>query len=388
MNLTSPKNWKTTTLEQVIDLVIDHRGKTPTKMGGEWADKGHRALSAKNIKDGRVVQEEQIRFVDEALYKKWMPVEIQKGDILLTSEGPLGEYCYWNTDEKIVLSQRLFGIRTNQKILDSKFFFYLLGTPFYRNELFGRATGTTVEGIRQSELLKTKVIFPESLDDQREIAAILGSIDDKIELLRRENKTLESIAQALFKEWFVEFRFPGYQDVKMVDGVPEGWKVGKLGDVLSLEYGKPLKEEVRSGKSYPVIGSNGIVGRHDEFLIKGDGIVVGRKGTMGSVTWIEENFYPIDTTFYVVDKLGLDKLYFHLLLLKNTDLTSVGSDSAVPGLNRNAAYSIDVVIPNLETLEKFNDVAGTIFGKIKNNNLEMANLTLARDSLLNEIFAL
>ena len=98
-------------LSDVVELVIDYRGKTPKKLGADWSDNGYRALSAKNIKTGYIVQPESIRFVDENLYKKWMKDEIKRGDILITSEAPFGQIYYWDSDEKIVLSQRIFGLR-------------------------------------------------------------------------------------------------------------------------------------------------------------------------------------------------------------------------------------------------------------------------------------
>lgn len=122
-------NWNSYKLCDVISAVIDYRGKTPFKLGGDWSNSGYRALSAKNIKTGRIVQEETIRFVDEELYKKWMKEEISRGDIIITSEAPFGEVFYWDSDEKIVLSQRLFGLKVNNVICNSKYLYYFTGQP-------------------------------------------------------------------------------------------------------------------------------------------------------------------------------------------------------------------------------------------------------------------
>lgn len=108
--------WKEVTLGEITNLVIDYRGKTPLKLGSSWSDSGYRALSAKNIKTGQIVAEDSIRFVDEELYRKWMKDEVKKGDILITSEAPFGQIYYWDSDEKIVLSQRLFDVRLNDEV--------------------------------------------------------------------------------------------------------------------------------------------------------------------------------------------------------------------------------------------------------------------------------
>ena len=104
---TDMSTWKEYTVADVISKVIDYRGKTPKKLGGDWSDSGYRALSAKNIKTGKIVQVDSIRYVSEDMYKAWMKEEIQREDILITSEAPFGQIFFWNSDEKIVLSQNL-----------------------------------------------------------------------------------------------------------------------------------------------------------------------------------------------------------------------------------------------------------------------------------------
>lgn len=145
--------WTELPLGKIIDLVIDYRGKTPKKLGGDWSNTGYRALSARNIKTGRIVQTDTIRYVDESLYQKWMKDEVRRGDILITSEAPFGQIFYWDSDEKIVLSQRLFCIRVNPKY-DARFIYYYMTTSAFQGELAGRSTGTTVIGLRQPELMK------------------------------------------------------------------------------------------------------------------------------------------------------------------------------------------------------------------------------------------
>lgn len=277
-------------------------------------------------------------------------------------------------------------------------------------------TGAVQPKLTKENLNKITFSFPENELEQKMITGILGSLDDKIELLRKENETLEKLAQTLFKRWFVDFEFPadstlrnqaggpvssasptkggeggsvrGYKSSggKMIDSklgrIPEGWRAGSLGDCLSLEYGKPLKEEDRTGRGYPVYGSNGVVGYHKDYFVEGEGIVVGRKGSMGALEWVEDNFFPIDTAFYVKDRLNINKLFFHFLLLQRQDLKKVGSDSAVPGLNRNAAYSIDVVVPNNIIIKTFHNLLTPIFQKRKNNNDQIKSLSVSRDILL------
>ena len=173
--------WNSAILSDAVELVIDYRGKTPKKLGSDWCNDGYRALSAKNIKTGQIVQEDTIRYVDEELYHKWMKEDIKKGDIIVTSEAPFGQIYYWDSDEKIVLSQRLFAIRI-KKEFDARYIYQYMTTPLFYEEMSARATGTTVIGLRQHELMKCKIKYP-NIEIQKKISAILCAIDRKKKII-------------------------------------------------------------------------------------------------------------------------------------------------------------------------------------------------------------
>jgi len=264
-------------------------------------------------------------------------------------------------------------------------------------DLVANGATSTYPSIKPTDIENLEIFLP-NIEEQRSIAAVLSSLDDKIELLREENRTLEAIAQTLFKEWFVDFNFPNknghpYKNSggKMINSklglIPERWRTGKLGDILSLEYGKTLKEHDRSGAGFPVIGSGGIVGYHKDFLIEGPGIVVGRKGNAGCVSWIHHNFYPIDTSFFVADQLGIGQLYWHFLTLKQVDFSKVCADSAVPGLNRNIAHSMEIVIPPMQLMQLFNNSVDGIFSKQGAQSEQIDYLSKNRDTLISPLLA-
>jgi len=152
----------------------------------------------------------------------------------------------------------------------------------------------------------------------------------------------------------------------------EDWRVGKLGDFIELKYGKGLPERKREAGNIPVFGSNGIVGFHNKSLIKGPGIIIGRKGSIGKVVFSKEDFFPIDTTYYVDSKLPLKFIYY---LLKTLNLEKLDSSSAVPGLNRNDAYSLLVNIPNREAEQRaIASILGALDDKIELNRQMNATL--------------
>src|SRR5438046_4266282 len=162
---------------------------------------------------------------------------------------------------------------------------------------------TVVARFQYTTFSETQPVPLPPLPTQRHIASILSAYDDLIENNTRRIKILEEMAQMIYREWFVNFRFPGHENVRMVDSelgpIPEGWDATTVGNVLTLEYGKALKEPDRHGGPIPVYGSSGVVGHHSERLTSGPGIIVGRKGNVGSVFLCQSDFWVIDPAYYV-----------------------------------------------------------------------------------------
>lgn len=147
----------------------------------------------------------------------------------------------------------------------------------------------------------------------------------------------------------------------------EGWKEVKLKEICEFRYGKNLPEKVRVLGDYPVYGSSGIVSYHKDYLLKGPGIIVGRKGTVGKVQYSKSSFYPIDTTFYIKEdtsKVDLKFLYYRLPL---SGLDTMNSDAAVPGLNRTAAINQKIILPPLPTQRKIAKILSAYDDLIENN---------------------
>jgi type I restriction enzyme S subunit len=143
------------------------------------------------------------------------------------------------------------------------------------------------------------------------------------------------------------------------------WKIVKLGDILSLEYGKALPEKERLMGKYPVYGSNGVVGYHKEFSVKGPGIVVGRKGTIGAVKWVDSDFWPIDTSYYIKTKNGNVFLKWLFYKLNQSNLSKLSQSDVVPGLKRELVYHITIPLPPLPEQRRIAEVLGTVDSAIQ-----------------------
>ena len=278
----------------------------------------------------------------------------------------------------------------NFKNVDKLFCYYLL--VHERENIVRFGSGSVFTNLK-TDILKNHEVNIPPLPEQHAIAHILGSLDDKIELNRRMNQTLQAMARAIFKHWFIDFEFPnengesykssGGETINSPLGpIPKGWRIGRIEDVCEFSYGKALKADKRIQGRIPVYGSNGQIGWHNESLVSGPGIIVGRKGNPGLIHWSKEDFFPIDTTFYVVPRVGKSIMHFLYFALKHVDLPRLSADSAVPGLNRNIAYMQQLVIPTEQLLRDFENRISIIFDLLQTNCWQNQSLSELRDSLL------
>jgi len=227
--MTNVAGFSTLTIEEATERLIDYRGKTPPK-----TDSGVRLVTAKVVKGGQI-HDEPAEYIAADFYDEWMRRGLPKKlDVLLTTEAPLGEVAILRDDARIALAQRIILLRAKSDLLDPLYLFYALQSDFGQRELKARASGTTVLGIKQSELRKVRVpVFP--LPTQRRIANILSAYDELIENNQRRIRILEDLTRSVYLEWFVHFRYPGHESVPLVDSpsgqIPQGWEMKKLGDI-------------------------------------------------------------------------------------------------------------------------------------------------------------
>jgi type I restriction enzyme S subunit len=236
--------------------------------------------------------------------------------------------------------------------------------------------GATQDNLSVEKLLSFKFPVPAPAV-QRRIAEILRQYGEMIQNNHRRIALLEEAARLLYHEWFVLLRFPGHEHTRIINGVPAGWERKSLGEVATLTYGKSLREEERKDGAIRVYGSSGVVGTHDQKLVSGPGIVVGRKGNVGSVYWEDGDFWPIDTVYYVD---AVESSLFLLHNLMNQPFQS--SDAAVPGLNRSYASGLPVLLPKKALRDEFEAYAGAFREEIRVLAQMNVKLRAARDLLL------
>lgn len=389
--------WPLVVVEDVCELIVDCVNKTAPIVEEPTP---YRMIRTTNVRNGRI-DLSTCRYVVQETYEKWTRrARLQPGDVILTREAPIGEVGFVNESEGVFLGQRLMQYRADSKHLDPRFLLYSFLSPALQHQFRSHeGSGSVVSHIRVGDCFKFKMRLPP-LAIQQEIAALLGALDERIALLRETNATLEAIAQALFKSWFVDFDpvharargeqlaglapevaalFPDSFEESDLGKIPKGWTIGRVEDLMELAYGKALKATARIDGPIPVYGSGGITGYHNESLVNGPSIIVGRKGTVGSLYWEDLPFFPIDTVFYVKTQKPQTYCFY---LLQRLGLKDMNTDAAVPGLNRNNVYRLQVLIPPEEVLAAFDNIASVLRHRIFSNNQQSQTLANLRDTLL------
>lgn len=295
----------------------------------------------------------------------------------------------------------------DQNELDIRYLYYVLELKL--NLLKTLSTGATTKFLTKTILDDLKINLPD-IRTQKSIVSKLAPLEDLIENNTRRIEILEEMARRIYREWFLHFRFPSAQGrlrskalatersgeqaipadskPKMVDSgtelgeIPEGWEVKKLEEVIELTYGIGLRKKDRVEGRYPVYGSSGIIDWHNDYHVEGPGVIVGRKGNVGSMFWEYENFNPIDTTYFVESSLPLTYAFFNL---QNQNF--INSDAAVPGLSKRQANTLPVLVPDEKILKNFDTKILQLFDLKRVLNEKNEKLKETRDLLLPKLIS-
>ncbi len=411
--------WITRPLEDCIAALLDYRGKTPEKTGA-----GIPLITAKVIKGGRINTPNE--FIAAEDYDSWMRRGIPAaGDIVITTEAPLGEVAQLGS-ERVALAQRLITLRGKPEILDNDFLKFLMQSDDIQSQLRARATGTTVLGIKQSELRKILLTLPP-IREQRAIAHVLSTLDDKIELNRRMSATLEEMARTLFESWFVRFDpvrskiegraielpshiadlFPEKLEESVIGEIPHGWQCLPLPEAFDVNPVRSLgREEVAPyldmanmpTDSYaPITWASRAYGSGMRF-IKGDTLVARitpclENGKTAFVDFLEDGEVGWGSTEYIVlrPKAPLP-LIFAYCLARNERLRSfmIGQMSGSSGRQRVPTSSLAhfmVAIPPEAVASIYGNLVQPMFERSKILMDETRSLFAIRDSLLPKLIS-
>lgn len=394
----------------------------------------------------------------EKISKKGLPGQAKKaiepGDILYSEIRPGNKRHLLVNEESVdsfVVSTKFMVIKAIGPVSPEYLYLILTGQECEAEfKIIADSRSGTFPQVTFDSISYYPIRYPKP-DTQQRIVEFSAALTNKIQLNKNINQTLEQMAQAIFKSWFVDFEpvkakiaaleaggseddallaamqaiagsalfatdaadadaptqlarlqtehpeqyttlrataelFPSTMQESELGEIPEGWEPVRLEHYIELAYGKALKKTDRVEGPYRVYGSGGITGTHNDFLVQGPSIILGRKGTIGSIYWENQNFYPIDTTYYVIVKNGCT-LSFAYYLLQTLGLKGMNTDAAVPGLNRNNVYRLETPCYPKAIIDRFTEMAASNFSKIANCNAENLSLVELRDTLLPKLLS-
>ena len=196
--------WEQRKLLGCIEKITDFRGRTPKKLGLDWSESGYLALSALNVKDGYIDFNQDVHYGDQKLYDKWMSGnELHKGQVLFTTEAPMGNVAQVPDDRCYILSQRTIAFDVDKSVITESFLATVLRTPGVQSALSSLSSGGTAKGVSQKILARMKIVVPNSLDEQTKIGYLFNSLDNLIAVNERELDLLEEHKKGYLQKKFL-----------------------------------------------------------------------------------------------------------------------------------------------------------------------------------------
>ncbi len=403
---TIPKGWKMTTLGKVADKIT--KGTTPTTIGGEFVKAGINFIKAESINDDGTFMRNKFSYINQEIDNRMVRSRLAENDILFSIAGVIGRVAI--VTKKILpanINQALAIIRPTSGEIYFKYLFYFLLDPRQKALANSGVAQSVQANVNLAQVGDIKMSLP-SLSEQHAIAAVLSSLDDKIELLREQNKTLEATAQAIFKEWFEDFNFPNATG-KMIDSelgkIPEGWRVGKIEDLCKKlasggtpstsntdYYGgnidwfstKELQDDYIFA-SDKKITKEGLENSSAKIFPKGSIVMaiyaaptVGRLGILGK----EATFNQAACGFVANEEICSNEYVYLLLHFLRDAFNGLANGAAQQNLNVGLVKNFAITLPQKTVMDQFNLVIVPIFQKILNNTSQIQTLSTLRDTLL------
>jgi len=329
---------------------------------------GYYFISAKDVEGGCINYENARQITEQDFFDAHKRTRYEALDVIISNSGTLGRMAVARNDDftkRTTFQKSVAILKPDQSIVDAYFLYYAIIHDL--EQLVSLGSGTAQKNLLLKDIRGFELQIP-SLPIQRRIASILSAYDDLIENNLRRIKLLEEAAKC---------------EYKMMMGEDSILEHTTLGEILTLNYGKSLKADTRTPGQFPVYGSSGVVGTHKDYIVNGPGLILGRKGNVGSVFWSFLPFYPIDTVYYITSNVSLYFLYHNLKYDQHFD----NSDAAVPGLNRNHALSNPISLPNNNAIQAFDEKCMLLFSMLHNLFNQNSQLRQARGILLPKLMS-
>jgi type I restriction enzyme S subunit len=365
-----PATWGETTLGNICELLTDGSHFSPKEVPSN-----HRMASVKDMRYNcfdfsscKTISSEDFKMLKSG---NCGPIY---GDILLSKDGAncLDLIFVYRQPEDIVLLSSIAIARLKDGY-DPDFYRYFLLSPNAQHVMRTNfVSGSAIPRVVLKDFRNVPVPVP-TLTDQNRIAEILTSFDDKIDLLRKQNQTLEQIAETLYRQWFQQ-------------GTENTWESGFVSDLFVLQRGFDLPTQDRLPGYVPIIASSGIGGYHNVSKVSGPGVTTGRSGVLGNVYYVSDDFWPLNTSLYISEFRRATPLFAYFFL-RDLGLFGLNSGSAVPTLNRNHVHALRTTLPPRDLINHFEEKVSVFFAKLEGNKRQIETLEQTRDTLLAKLMS-
>jgi len=355
-------------------------------------------LNGESINTG-VLDLTKANFISKGKYESIKKGRILKGDIVMTTRGNgVGQVAYISKNIEGLINAQMLIIRSGRNQLNSSFLYYYLSSDAVQQLIRNFASGSAQPQIPIRDLKSLPLSIPEDQNIQAKIASVLSAYDELIENNKRRIKLLEEMAEEIYKEWFVRFRFPGYEATRFltepgkevphgtVGALPVGWEKRKLVDLYYINYGKNLSQtEILENGSYPVYGASGVMGFYGDFNIDQKVVLITSRGNgSGEIHRTHEIAFVTNNSFVVVakEKYKFLEIGFNFQFFNHLNLKSYCTGSAQPQLTNNSMLNIEVYLPDEYIIKKFCAISNSLIELIDNLRTKCQLLQQTRDLLL------
>jgi len=398
------EGWITYKLEEIVSKLGDGLHGTP-----KYSENGEYAfINGNNLTNGKINIKEDTKRVNHEQYLKYKK-ELNNRTLLVSINGTIGNVAYYN-GEKVMLGKSACYFNLNEDV-DKGFVRHLISSNHFKNYLETNATGSVIKNVSLKSMREFPVKLPP-LQEQRAIASILSALDDKIELNLQMNKTLEDIALALYKHWFVDFG--PFQNGEFVDSelgmIPKGWEIGRIDEFGKVVCGKtPSKKDTANYSShngYPFIK---IPDMHGKVFVMEGSEMISNKGNktqlnkllptgcinvscIATVGLVTINVFPSHTNQQInsiIPKKESLKYYIYLSMLnmKERFMNEASGGSATLNMNTSTFSGIELLNPPADFIIQFHSLVKSWYDKILQNQTQNQTLTTLRDTLLPKLIS-
>ena len=375
--------WEQRKLLDCIEKITDFRGRTPKKLGMDWSESGYLALSALNVKDGYIDFTQDVHYGNQELYDKWMTGnELHKGQVLFTTEAPMGNVAQVPDNRRYILSQRTIAFGVKEDLITENFLATILRSPNVIATLTALSSGGTAKGVSQKSLSTVEIIIPNDLGEQERLANTFLELDHLITLHQRKYDKLQNIKKSMLEKMFPkngsnvpEIRFSGFTDP---------WEQHKFSDVIDIGSGMDYKH-LGEG-DIPVYGTGGYMLSVNKALsYDKDAIGIGRKGTIDKPYILRAPFWTVDTLFYCIPKEH-NNLDFINCIFQNVDWKQKDESTGVPSLSKVIINNVETATPTFDEQQKIGAYFSELDNLITLHQRELEKLQNIKKSMLEKMF--